>query len=180
MNAVSSQFLGEIRSFPLSYAPTGWASCNGQLIPISQNVALFQLLGTTFGGDGKSTFALPNLQGSAPVHPGQGPGLSAHVLGESGGEAVVTLLSAQVPGHTHGLMASPHTANLGSPGPQDALGRSDPAEIYKEPDTAAAPQPMAPVILGGGVGGSMPHQNMQPYLTLNFCIALQGVFPPPQ
>jgi microcystin-dependent protein len=174
---VTSPFLAEIRILACNFAPVGWAFCNGQLLSISQNTALFSLLGTYYGGDGKSTFALPNLQGMAPMHWGQGPGLSLYDLGENGGETAVTLLSSEVPQHTHTLQASSHTADLDSPGPSNALARSVPGMIYKTPAGANAPQPMANGILTAS-GAGLPHNNMMPYLTLNFCIALQGVYPP--
>ena len=173
---MSNPFLAEIRIFTGNFAPVGWAFCNGQVLPITQNTALFSLLGTTFGGDGKSNFALPNLQGAAPVSWGQGPGLSPRDLGESGGESLVTLLQAEVPSHTHSLQASPRAADLGNPGPQNSLARSAPGQVYKTSAGAATPQPLAPGVLGTS-GGNIPHDNMQPYLGLNFCIALQGVFP---
>jgi microcystin-dependent protein len=146
-------------------------------MPLSQNTALFSLLGTNYGGDGKSNFGLPNLQGAAAMHWGQSPGGSPFFIGESGGETAVTLLSTEVPGHTHNLQASEHPANLDSPSPQNALARSTPGMIYKQPAGAAAPQPLAVGTLTQA-GGSMAHNNLMPYLTLNFCIALQGVFPP--
>jgi microcystin-dependent protein len=174
---VTNPFLAEIRIFGFNFAPTGWAFCNGQLIPLSQNTALFSLLGTTYGGDGKSNFALPNLQGAAPMQPGQSPGTSLYDLGQTGGETAVTLTASEVPGHTHSLQASARTADLDAPGPANALARSTPGYIYKQPAGAATPQP-----LGAGVltpaGGSQPHNNLMPYLTLNFCIALQGIYPP--
>lgn len=164
-------FVAEIRILPTNFAPTGWAFCNGQLLPISQNTALFSLLGTTYGGDGKSTFALPNLQGTAPMHPGQGPGLSLRDLGEVGGEETVTLTQAQTPSHTHPLNADSGSPTTGSPA-NAAL--ASPAALRKY-SAAADLEPMVPI---GAAGGSQPHNNMQPYLTLNFCIALQGVYPP--
>lgn len=173
---MSNPFLAEIRIFPFNFAPVGWAQCNGQLVPISQNTALFSLLGTTYGGDGRSNFALPNLQGNAPLCPGQGPGLSLRDLGETGGETTVTLLQSEVPSHTHSLHADPRPATLNSPSSQNALARSDPQNIYRTPSGAATPQPMAANAVGIS-GGNLPHNNLQPYLTLNFCIALQGVFP---
>ena len=165
-------FLGEIRIFPFTFAPTGWAFCNGQLIPISQNTALFALLGTTYGGDGKSTFGLPNLQGQAPMHPGQGSGLSDHVLGETGGAETVTLLELETPAHSHGVNVS------GRPGTEnDAAGQYwAGASINVYTTNAASLVAMAPQALTPA-GGDQPHTNLQPYLTLNFCIALQGVFP---
>ena len=173
---MSNPFLAEIRIFPFGFAPVGWAQCNGQLMPISQNTALFALLGTTFGGDGKSNFALPNLQGRAPLTPGQGPGLSLYDLGESIGSQTVTLLSTQVPAHAHSLQASPLPATLNKPSTTESLARSSP-DIYKTPAGAATPQPLAAGAIGSAPGGNLPHNNMQPFLTLNFCIALQGIFP---
>jgi microcystin-dependent protein len=170
---MASPFVAEIRIFPFNFAPQGWAFCDGQLMPISQNTALFSLLGTTYGGDGRSTFALPNLQGSAPMHPGQGPGLSLHDLGETGGSDTVTLIETEMPAHSHALMASDQPGE--DPGPQaEVLARSVGASLYK---TGPANVQLA----GQAValtGGNQPHNNMLPYLALNFCIALQGVFPP--
>ena len=174
---MANPFLAEIRIFPFNFAPVGWAFCDGQLLPLSQNTALFSLLGTTYGGDGKSTFALPNLQGNAPMFYGQGPGLSLHDIGESGGSQTVTLLDSEVPQHTHNLQASTHTSDLDSPGPGNALGRSSPSMLYKQPTGAATPQPLATESVAPA-GGDQPHNNLMPYLTFNFCIALQGVFPP--
>jgi microcystin-dependent protein len=171
---VSNPFLAEIRIFPFNFPPKGWAFCDGQILPISQNTALFSLLGTTYGGDGKSNFALPNMQGNSPMHPGQGPGLSLHDLGETGGEQTVTLLESEIPSHTHALQGIPLIADLDTPSPQTALARSTP-DIYKVPPANTvqlADQAVAPA------GGDQPHNNMMPYLTLNFCIALQGVYPP--
>jgi microcystin-dependent protein len=170
---VAEPFLSEIRIFPFNFAPTGWATCDGQLLPISQNTALFSLIGTVYGGDGKSTFALPNIQGAAVMHPGQGPGLSNHDQGEMAGEETVTLLSSEMPVHTHSLGAS--QADGGDRSPADerfAVGVGG-VQMYAAPGalTQLAPEATAPA------GGSQPHNNMQPYLTLNFCIALQGVFP---
>jgi microcystin-dependent protein len=168
-------FVAEIRIFPFNFAPKGWAFCDGQLLPISQNTALFSLLGTTYGGDGKSNFALPNLQGRAPMQPGQGPGLSLHDLGETGGSEAVTLLASEVPSHTHTLNASSQPGEDPSPG-GEALARSVGAVLYQT-NVSQNLVPMAPETLAPA-GGGQPHNNLQPYLTLNFCIALQGVFPP--
>ena len=170
---MADPFVAEIRIFPFNFAPKGWAFCNGQIMPISQNTALFSLLGTTYGGDGKSTFALPNLQGSAPMHPGQGPGLSLHDLGEIGGSENVTLLISEIPLHTHQLRASLDDADLAIPQPTRSLAKGS-ANLYNAaaPNAAMAFQGLTPA------GASLPHNNMQPYLTLNFNIALQGVFPP--
>jgi microcystin-dependent protein len=168
-------FVAEIRIFPFNFAPKGWAWCDGQLLPLSQNTALFSLLGTTYGGDGRSNFALPDLQGNAPMHPGQGPGLSLHDLGEIGGAETVTLLSSEMPSHPHTLQASAQPGEDANP-TGEALGRSVGAQTYQTTTNAnlvgMAPEALAPA------GGDQPHNNMMPYLTLNFNIALQGVFPP--
>lgn len=171
---MSDQFVAEIRIFPFNFAPTGWAFCDGQLMPISQNTALFSLLGTTYGGDGKSTFALPNLKGNAPMQPGQGQGLSERTLGEVSGTETVTLLVSEIPVHTHSLSAAPDPANAQSPTPTVCLTRSAGGNAYSS--SAAGLVTMAPQALSP-TGGSLPHSNLQPYLTLNFCIALQGIFP---
>jgi len=173
---MSDPFVAEIRVFPFGFAPTGWAQCNGQILPISQNTALFSLLGVNFGGDGKTTFGLPNLQGRVPLLWGQGPGLSDYVIGEAGGEVAVTLNYTQVPQHTHALQASAHNADLDNPSPTNALARSTPSYIYKQPAGANPPTPLA----SGNItpaGNGQPHNNLMPYLTLNFCIALRGVYP---
>lgn len=172
---MSDPFVGEIRIFPFGFAPLGWAQCNGQILPISQNVALFSLLGTTYGGNGVSNFALPNLQGRVPLGPGQGPGLSPHDLGESGGQIAVTLPKSQVPAHTHALQGDPRPATLNGPAPENALARSAP-DIYKQPSGAATPQQLNASVVTAS-GGGQPHNNLQPYLVLNFCIALRGIFP---
>src|ERR1700694_6021576 len=171
---MSSPFVAEIRMWACNFAPTGWAMCNGQLLPISQNTALFSLLGTTYGGDGKSNFALPNLQGNVPMHPGQGPGLSLHDLGETGGSETVTLLESEIPAHAHGLMAAANASLVATPSPNVALARSRGTKAYGPP---GSPVSLSPTALAPA-GGDLPHNNLQPYLTLNFCIALQGVFPP--
>lgn len=171
---MADPFLAEIRMFPFNFPPTGWAFCDGQLMPISQNTALFALLGTVYGGDGKSTFALPNLQGSVPMQAGQGQGLSLRDLGEIGGAETVTLLVSEMPFHTHTLLAQADPANLQIPTSTACLTRSSGGNAYSTNVggiVAMAPQTLAPA------GGSLPHNNMQPYLTVNFCIALQGVFP---
>ena len=167
-------FVAEIRIFPFNFAPKGWAWCNGQILPLSQNTALFSLLGTTYGGDGKSNFALPNLQGSAPMHPEQGPGLSLHFLGETGGSDTVTLLESEIPSHSHALNARNDIGEDRIAGPTEALARSTGGNLYSAPGslTTLSASTLAPA------GGGQPHNNMQPYLTVNFCIALQGVFPP--
>lgn len=172
---MSSPFVAEIRIFACNFAPTGWAFCNGQLMPISQNTALFSLLGTTYGGDGKSTFALPDLQGNVPMQPGLGPGLSERFLGETGGSEAVSLLESEIPAHSHGLMAQ-NTPLGGTVLPADNT-LSRPASGFLYDTTSPAWVPMAAEALAP-TGGDQPHNNMMPYLTLNFCIALQGIFPP--
>jgi microcystin-dependent protein len=175
---MADPFVAEIRIFPFTFAPKGWAFCNGQLMPLSQNTALFSLLGTTYGGDGKSNFALPDLQGRAPMHPGQGSGLSLHDLGETGGAETVTLLQSEMPFHTHQIMSSsnPPPANAGVPDPSVSLSRSSGTTAYQVPPLSNLGM-MDPQAIGIA-GASLPHNNMQPYLTFNFNIALQGVFPP--
>lgn len=171
---MSDQFVAEIRIFPFNFPPTGWAFCDGQLMPISQNTALFSLLGTTYGGDGKSTFSLPDMQGNAPMQPGQGQGLSLRDLGELSGSESVTLLVSEMPFHTHALRVSAEVADIQIPTANTSLARSGGGSAYTTQATnivQLAPQALSPA------GGSLPHNNMQPYLTLNFCIALQGIFP---
>ena len=169
-------FVAEIRIFPFNFAPKGWAFCDGQILPLSQNTALFSLLGTTYGGDGKSNFALPNMQGNAPMHPGQGPGLSLHDLGETGGSETVSLLESEIPSHSHGLRAYNAPGDSTGPAPNHALAGTTGAHGYQSTTNtnlvAMSDQTIAPA------GGDQPHNNLQPYLTLNFCIALQGVYPP--
>jgi len=169
-------FVAEIRIFPFNFAPKGWAFCDGQLLPISQNTALFSLLGTVYGGDGKSNFALPNLQGCAPMHPGQGPGLSLRDLGETAGSETVTLLASEMPAHSHALVAAANPALAKLPSPNMSLARSRSANAYQTNTNqnlvSMAQEAITPT------GGDQPHNNLQPYLTFNFCIAMQGVFPP--
>ena len=172
---MTSPFVAEIRIFPLSFAPTGWAFCDGQLLSIGQNTALFSLLGTTYGGDGKSNFGLPNMQGNAPMFYGQGPGLSLHDIGETGGSDTVSLLESEIPSHPHALMATPQPADAGSPTPNLALAHSTPGMIYTATTT---PQAQLSGNTVAPAGGDQPHNNLMPYLTLNFCIALQGIYPP--
>jgi microcystin-dependent protein len=171
---MADPFVAEIRIFPFNFAPKGWAWCDGQLLPLSQNTALFSLLGTTYGGNGKSNFALPDLQGRAPMHPGQGPGLSLHDLGETGGAETVSLLESEIPSHVHGLTASNGQSDMPTGSPSTGIARYP--QAYQTNTTASrvfmAPEALAPA------GGDAPHNNMMPYLTFYFCIALQGVFPP--
>jgi microcystin-dependent protein len=171
---MADPFVAEIRIFPFNFAPRGWAWCDGQLLPLSQNTALFSLLGTTYGGDGKSNFALPDLQGRAPMHPGQGPGLSLHDLGETGGSETVSLLESEIPAHSHAWKASNRDGTNQSPvGQLTATGLGG-ITLY---GAAASVVSMSPNSLAPA-GGDQPHNNLQPYLTFYFCIALQGVFPP--
>ena len=168
---MADQFVAEIRILPFNFAPIGWALCNGQLMPITQNTALFSLLGTFYGGDGKSTFALPDLQGMASMQQGQGPGLSQYFLGQTSGQENVTLLTSEMPAHNHILKDSPNNAEATS-STNNSLAIASSA-IYS---ASAANDTMA----GGALfpsGGDSPHSNMMPYLTMNFCIALQGIFP---
>ena len=169
---MSDQFVAEIRIFPFNFPPTGWAFCDGQLLPISQNTALFSLLGTTYGGDGKSTFALPDMQGNAPMQPGQGQGLSLRDLGEMSGVESITLLISEIPLHTHTLRGDEDQGQFLTPqGMLFADGNAMYLGNNPQGNAIMAPQALAPA------GGGLPHNNMQPYLTLNFCIALQGIFP---
>jgi microcystin-dependent protein len=169
---MADPFVAEIRIFPFNFAPRGWAWCDGQILPISQNTALFSLLGTTYGGNGSSNFALPDLQGRSAMQHGQGPGLSLRDLGESGGSEAVTLLASEVPGHTHALQAT-SSADTGAPAGAALANVASGAKAYRVPGATTF---MAADALQA-VGGS-PHNNRQPYLTLYFAIALQGVFPP--
>jgi microcystin-dependent protein len=171
---MADPFVAEIRIFPFNFAPKGWAFCNGQILPISQNTALFSLLGTTYGGDGKSTFALPNLEGNAPMHPGQGPGLSLHDLGETGGSQTVSLLESEMASHSHAWTASKGDGN-DTNATNELFAKGIGIGMYAPAGgqvAVLAPNAISPA------GGDQPHNNMQPFLTLSFCIALQGVFPP--
>ena len=175
---MSDQFLAEIRIFPFNFAPYGWAFCNGQILPISQNAALFSLLGTNYGGDGRSNFGLPNLQNSVPLHVGGSqppPGLSPYALGEVAGSTNVTLTIPELPAHSHTISAAAVPADLKAPSNTAVLSRSSQGNIYLAPDGNVGA--MAPNMIGNA-GGSNPHNNLMPYLVLNFCIALQGIFPP--
>jgi microcystin-dependent protein len=173
---MSDPFVAEIRIFPFNFPPKGWAFCDGQLLPLSQNTALFSLLGTFYGGDGKSTFALPNMQGSAPMQTGQGNGLSERFLGEASGTETVTLLVSEIPLHTHNMMAhNLDFADTQNPSPNATLAKSNQGNAYQTNSSANLTQLAFQALTPAG--GSLPHNNMQPYLTLSFCIALQGVFP---
>ncbi len=172
---MSDPFIGEIRLFGFNFAPRGWAQCNGQLLSISQNTALFSILGVTYGGDGRTTFGLPNLQGRSALSFGQGPGLSSRMLGQSGGEPAVTLINSEMPQHTHPAAASTNLGDQTTPANNvwatGAGGRGQ--NFYASgADVAMSGQAVGPA------GGSQPHNNMPPYLALNFCICLEGVYPP--
>lgn len=173
---MADPFVAEIRIFPFNFAPKGWAFCNGQLLPLSQNTALFSLLGTTYGGDGKSTFALPNLQGSAPMFWGQGPGLSLYDEGQMSGSDTITLLSSEMPIHNHNWGGSFNVGDVPNGQPTVVLTQASSGQPYQTVSnanlTTMNPQTLAIT------GGSLPHNNMMPFLTVSFCIALQGVFPP--
>jgi microcystin-dependent protein len=170
---MSQPFIGEIRMFGGNFAPAGWAFCSGQLIPISENDTLFNLIGTTYGGDGQETFALPDLQGRIPIHAGQGPGLSqSYQLGERAGVETVTLTTQQIPNHNHALVASADSADSVSPA-GNLLGFPPTIAPYfaASTDSALNAQSVTPV------GGSQPHENMMPFLVVSFIISLFGVFP---
>jgi microcystin-dependent protein len=164
-------FLGEICLYPYNFAPRGWAFCSGQILPIAQNTALFSLLGTTYGGNGQTTFALPDLRGRCAISSGQGPGLSSYSLGEVNGVENVTLLGTQIPIHSHTVAAVDDDATVGIP--TGALMANIGAKGYSK---GAANTQMSPTMIGGG-GGNQPHENRQPLLVLNYCIALEGIFP---
>lgn len=171
---MADPFVAEIRIFPFNFAPRGWAWCDGQLLPLSQNTALFSLLGTTYGGNGMSNFALPDLQGNAPMFHGQGPGLSLYDIGQVSGSSMVTLLESEIPTHRHTLRGTIEDAEGSDPNGQ-AMSKANTA-VYSASasNTTMSPNALAPA------GGDQPHNNMMPYLTFYFCIALQGVFPPRQ
>jgi len=175
---MSEAFIGEIRAFGFNFAPFGWAQCNGQLLPISQNTALFSILGTTFGGNGTTNFALPNLQGLSPMHWGTSPGLNTQ-LGESLGQSNVTLTVNQMPAHIHSVLpAAPGEKDERSPMPTSAsfLSSSQPPNRAYVSSPSTFDAQFSPKAISA-TGGSQPHENMQPYLVLNFCIALEGIFP---
>lgn len=169
---MADPFLGEIRLFGFNFAPVGWAMCQGQLLPISQNTALFSLLGTSYGGNGTTTFALPDLRSRVPLSMGQGAGLSNYVIGQAGGNENVTLLASQLPAHSHSVNASSTAAAADRPAGA-VLGHAGVNTYAAGPDGAT--------VMNAGMiantGGSQPHSNLQPFLTLNFCIALQGIYP---
>ena len=164
---MAEPFLSEIRLFSFGFPPKGWATCDGQLLPINQNQALFSLLGTTYGGDGRTNFALPDLRSKTPIHVGNG-----HTLGERGGEQAHTLSISEIPTHTHSLIGTSNTGTLVIAA-GNLLGTS-PSQMYQAPDNNLTAMNAASI---ASIGGSQAHLNMQPFLVLNFCIALQGIFP---
>src|SRR4051812_48115325 len=174
---MTDQFVGEIRIFGGNFAPTGWAFCEGQLLPIAQNTALFSLLGTQYGGDGRSTFALPNLQGAAPLMAGQGNGLTLRDIGETGGEDSVTLTVSEIPAHAHTPVGSSGAGTTVNP-TNDTWGVASITRGQKLYAQSAGAGPLMSPQTFGTSGGSQPHNNLPPYLTLTFIIALQGIFPP--
>jgi microcystin-dependent protein len=175
---MADPFVGEIRMFAGNFAPRGWATCNGQLLQIAQNTALYSLLGTMYGGDGRRTFALPNLQGAAPLMMGQGPGLSQYMQGETGGEQTVTLTQAEMPQHSHTVNANGGGGDQNSPaGNVWAAARGGGQGANMNTQNRGNPAQMNQQAIGIS-GGGQPHNNMPPYLVVTFIIALQGVFPP--
>ncbi len=172
---MSEPFVAEIRIFAGNFAPRGWAFCDGQLLPVSQNTALFSLIGTTYGGDGRSTTALPNLQGRVPMHPGRGPGLTSRRLGQRGGSEQISLTESQMPNHMHSLAATPNSGTTNIPSPSRSLSRSGFDRLYQTETSSNT------VYLSGQAldsnGGSQPHSNVQPILAMNFIIALVGLYP---
>jgi microcystin-dependent protein len=169
-------YVGEVRVTAFNFAPSGWALCNGQILAISQNTALFQIIGTTYGGNGVSTFALPDLQGRTPLGPGQGPGLSDRQPGDMGGSETHTLSASELPQHTHVLRGS--SANGTTDRPDDNVPARNPAGVPQYAPAVAADANLA-ATAAASVGGGQPHTNMQPYIVVNYIIALQGVYPTP-
>ena len=172
---MSEPFVAEIRIWALNYAPRGWAFCDGTLLPIAQNTALFSLIGTIYGGDGRTTTALPDLRGRAPMGPGSGTGLTPRQVGEKSGVETVTLTSAQLPFHTHALRANSNIADLATPSSARSLARSSGGFAYQQDATSNQVDLAAEAVSSAGGGGA--HNNMMPSLTLNFCIALTGLYP---
>jgi microcystin-dependent protein len=170
---MAEPFLGQIQTFGFNFAPRGWALCNGQILPIAQNTALFSLLGTTYGGNGQTTFALPNLQSRVPVHFGQGPGLSPYDLGQASGTETVTLTANQIAAHAHPYAPAANGGDATSAKPAGKFMANTAAAVYAPTSDGT--------LMGnqttGPAGGNQPHENLQPYLAINFCIALEGIFP---
>ncbi len=173
---MSQPYIGEIRLFPFTFAPLGWQECNGALLPISENDALFALIGTTYGGDGQVTFAVPDLRGRVPVHMFQGPGLSNRVIGELGGTENVTVTTLQMPAHSHTVVATTQAANTGTPGDSVIPGAVSDQTQYVTDLTGGRAFTQGPAAIGPG-GGSQPHENCMPTLTAIYCISLFGIFP---
>lgn len=172
---MSMPYVGQIIAVGFNFAPVGWAFCNGQLLDISGNEALYQLIGTTYGGNGQTNFALPNLCGRAAIHMGQGLGLSNYTIGQAAGTENVTLLSTQMPSHTHAVMGTSGSATSATPSNSSLLGSTASGfEVYAAPHN---PVTLAPGSIGPSTGGSQPHENQQPYLVINYIIALTGVYP---
>ena len=174
--SMSDPFIGEIKLFAGNYAPYGWAFCDGQIMQIAQNTALYTILGTTYGGDGKTTFALPNLKGRIPLHFGQGTALTNHVLGEAFGSETVTLATNQMPAHSHSAIVKAANAGTTNQPQNNLFGKIARSNIYNTPDATLANMAEGSVALANS-GGSLPHSNMQPYLTLSFIIAVMGIYP---
>ena len=172
---MSDAFVAEIRMFGCNFAPVNWAACDGQLVPIRQNPALFSLLGTTYGGNGTTTFGLPNLQGIAPMQQGAGAGLTPRPLGDTGGTTTVTLGTNEMPVHTHAAMGAASSDQSSPAGNVWGSGQKGGTSVYV-PSTPSANSPMNPQLLTV-TGGGGPHNNVPPFMVVNFCIALQGIFP---
>ncbi|HET7301500.1 MAG TPA: tail fiber protein [Oleiagrimonas sp.] len=173
---MSDPFIGEIRLLPYSFAPLGWADCDGRQLSISENNALFALLGTAYGGNGQTTFGLPDLRGRVPLHQGTGPGLAPRNLGELGGSENVTLITSQMPAHSHAFSATSINANAAVPAPTNQFGDTGNDSFYTSDTQGATGTPTAPSMLLES-GGSQPHENQMPTLTVRFCIATVGIFP---
>ena len=173
---MSNPYVGEIRLLGFNFAPLGWIPCDGRLLSIAEYDTLFTLLGTTYGGDGQSTFAVPDLRGRIPIHQGQGPGLSTYVLGEMSGTESVTLTANQMPAHTHQAVATTAAASTGTPGPALLPGTVSGQTMYVTDTSGGAPFTLAPQSMTTA-GGSQPHENCMPTLTVNFCISPYGIFP---
>jgi len=175
---MTTPFIGEIRMFGFGSrgAPTGWQACDGSLLAISEYDTLYALIGTTYGGNGQTTCAVPDLRGRAPIHQGQGPGLSSYPIGQRAGTEQVTLLAAQLPAHTHGLIATSSGSSAATPGPTLLPGAVSGESFYVDDITGAAPINLSAQSLGA-TGGNQPHENCMPTLTVQFCIALYGIFP---
>lgn len=173
---MSQPYIGEIRLFPYNFAPQGWQDCDGSLLAIAEYDALFALIGTTYGGDGQTTFAVPDLRGRVPLHQGQGPGLSSRVIGERAGSETVTLLPTQMPAHTHTATVTSSVANSGAPGPTVLPGAVTNQTQYVTDLTGAVPFAMSSFAVASA-GGNQPHENCMPTLTVRFCMAVFGIFP---